>query len=105
MNTLLQSLGTIEWSDQKKTRVKEALTLHYMSTEESGCEGDEKVFIVHDLHWESNRLRSYKEMLWKHQHVGNKPGQFRSFRRKRNVVASNRPPPQLPIEWAVKQIN
>ena len=44
-----------------KTSVKEALTLQYMSGEESGWEDGEKVFIVQERAWELNK--SAEELL------------------------------------------
>ena len=76
--------------------------MDYMSTEESGVDDGEDIFMVYERPWESERFRRYKLSLLEEYEKDSRPGQFKARRRKRNIVASARPPPERPIQWAVK---
>jgi hypothetical protein len=61
-------LQTIDWTQKKKDKVQMALTLDYMSSEDSaeeeeGVGGKRAIFKVRELPWERKELREAKRSL------------------------------------------
>ncbi|XP_071841101.1 uncharacterized protein [Apostichopus japonicus] len=58
----LNAMKNIDWSEERKDRLRAVMSTEYMSSEESDMEG-ERTRTVQELTWESERLKKYKMRL------------------------------------------
>ena len=96
-----------KWSDHgARGRMAEVLTEGYMSSEESGTEGDNLVYVVRTIPWESDKLRNKKAKLDKIYSKGqSKRSQQRAVKRVRmEGVLSSHPKPADCPGWACLQL-
>lgn len=93
----------VDWEERKKQKVKEVLTVDYMSSEEDGEGEDKHCLITVPLPWESNKLRRYKDQLDKVylQNSTRHALAQQKLRRKKNTVSSRVVPDKAPA-WAIK---
>jgi hypothetical protein len=104
----LEALEIIDWSPERKEKVKKTMHLEYMSSEESAEEEEEggarrALFKVKELPWERKELRETKRTLdVNYLSTLSKRALYKRFKRVRGVSDSERPRPIDALRWAVR---
>ena len=104
------ALERIEWTETAKTEIMKVLTIEYTSSDESVMSEDEEnggAFVsryeVKHLPWERSRLTNVKKQLNKTYRLSlTKRVRNATITRTEHATPSSRPPPEDPVQWAVR---
>lgn len=93
------------FSEEKKKKVREALRVDMMSSEEENISGDEACFLVKDIPWRSEEFSSIvKELDQKTTKMQTPKSRRLYVKRIKGTLVTTRPKPNLAanVQWAVK---
>ena len=93
----------MSYNDSDREQWKKVLGTQLMSSDESGNEEDQAVFIVKELPWRSDRVTGYFEKLDElHQARKTEQANRQTKKRLHKGVISSRPSPSGLPSWAVQ---